>query len=191
MTTNYLQFYDIEKYLFEDVNKRFHREHFIGAFDFFCIVIWKANRAKSKVAHRLLVKNENGSTNLDEIVRSLTSSLYNAGNSEQRMKILIEKWGFRLPMTTAILTVLWPEDFTIYDIRVCEQIKDTKELSFQNLGDKSKFVDIWNGYIEFKKNVEELGPVDFSLRDKDRFLFGKSFSKQLSTDIENLFLKKE
>jgi hypothetical protein len=70
------------------------------------------------VAHRLLEKNEAGNRSLDEIVSSLTTSLYDAGNSEQRMKILVEKWGFALPMATAILTVLWPEDFTIYDYRV-------------------------------------------------------------------------
>ena len=94
-------------------------------------------------------------------------------------------------MTTAILTVLWPEDFTIYDYRVCEQIQKDKKLPFQNLSNKSKFVDIWNGYTEFKKNVEELGPVDVSLRDKDRYLFGKSFSEQLSCDIKKSFLKDE
>jgi hypothetical protein len=51
---DYLRFQDFESYLFEDVHRRFQEDGSIGAFDFFAIVIWKANRAKSKVAQRLL-----------------------------------------------------------------------------------------------------------------------------------------
>jgi len=51
-----LRYYDLEAYLFEDVHKRFKTEGSIGAFDFFSIVIWKANRAKSRIAKRLLSK---------------------------------------------------------------------------------------------------------------------------------------
>ena len=53
---DYLRYYDLETYLFEDVRRRFHAERSLSAFDFFSIVIWKANRAKSKIAHRLLSK---------------------------------------------------------------------------------------------------------------------------------------
>ena len=45
MALDYLRYYDLERYLFEDVHRRFHEEGSIGAFDFFSIVIWKANRA--------------------------------------------------------------------------------------------------------------------------------------------------
>jgi len=45
---DYLEYYDLERYLFENVHQRFHLEHSLGAFDFFSIVIWKANRAKSQ-----------------------------------------------------------------------------------------------------------------------------------------------
>lgn len=189
MTTDYLRFYDMEKYLFEEVNKRFHEAHYIDAFDFFCIVIWKANRAKSKIARRLLARDEFGRHDLNEIVQSLTSSLYEAATPEQKMKILFEKWGFALPMATAILTVLWPEYFTIYDYRVCEQILEFKKIAFQNLGNKSNFVEIWKGYQEFKKAVDESVSANISLRDKDRFLFGRSFAEQLKMDIDGLFLK--
>ena len=46
----YLEYYNLNDYLFGTVNKRFHENGSIGSFDFFCIVIWKANRAKSKIA---------------------------------------------------------------------------------------------------------------------------------------------
>lgn len=50
----YLKLYNLEKYLFEDVRHKFLADRKLSAFDFFCIVICKANRAKSKVALRLL-----------------------------------------------------------------------------------------------------------------------------------------
>lgn len=52
-TMNYCRYYDLETFLFEDVTKRFDDDGSIGAFDLFSIVIWKANRAKSKTAKRL------------------------------------------------------------------------------------------------------------------------------------------
>jgi hypothetical protein len=56
MTNDYLKYYDLEKYLFEDVRQRFHKEGKLDAFDLFSIVIWKANRSKSRLAHRLAKK---------------------------------------------------------------------------------------------------------------------------------------
>ena len=50
----FVEHYHQERYLFDVVSPRFQREHELSAFDFFCIVIWKANRAKSKIAKRLL-----------------------------------------------------------------------------------------------------------------------------------------
>lgn len=44
--SDYLKYYNLERYLFEEVTKKFKEEGQLGAFDFFCIVMWKANRAK-------------------------------------------------------------------------------------------------------------------------------------------------
>ncbi len=51
---DYLKYYDLERYLFEDVSKRFRKQGSMSAFDFFSIVVWKANRAKSQIARKLL-----------------------------------------------------------------------------------------------------------------------------------------
>ncbi len=62
---DYLKYFDRAHYLFEDVHQRFHTEHSLGAFDFFTIIIWKANRAKSKIALKLLAKDPEGRRDLD------------------------------------------------------------------------------------------------------------------------------
>ena len=98
---DYVKLYDLEKYLFEVVHPRFVRERQLSAFDFFCIVIWKANRAKSKVAKLLLAKDKQGRKDLDVIVSDLTASLAAAESDQERTRILIEDWRFRLPIASA------------------------------------------------------------------------------------------
>jgi hypothetical protein len=182
MEIDYRKFYDLENYLFEEVSKHFSELGCLKAFDFFCIVIWKANRSKSKIAKRLLSK---GHPDLNTAVIALTKSLANAEGNKARMKILIEDWGFLLPMASAILTVLYPTSFTIYDFRVCEVLG-----GFHNLVNKTNFDSLWNGYESFIAAVNKVGPSEYSLRDKDRWSWGKSFSQQLEKDIAEEFQKK-
>ena len=87
-------------------------------------------------------------------------------------------------MASAILTVLYPEEFTVYDVRVCDSLGDCHKLS--NVTDFEK---LWHGYVEFKSKVSQAVPDELSLRDKDRYLWGKSFHEQLSIDIEKAFAK--
>lgn len=180
---DYLKLYDLETYLFEKVSRRFSDLGYLTAFDFFCIVIWKANRSKSIIAKRLLAQEY---PNLDDAVVALTKSLANAVDDKARMKALIEDWGFRLPMASAILTVLYPDSFTVYDWRVCEAIG-----GFFNLHNKTNFDSLWNDYEAFVAAVNKAEPSEYSLRDKDRWLWGKSFCQQLKQDIAEKFQKKK
>ncbi|CAN5483920.1 hypothetical protein BH20ACI3_BH20ACI3_39720 [soil metagenome] len=77
---DYLKYYDLERYLFEDVSKRFQKEHSLSAFDFFSIIIWKANRAKSQIARKLLSRQSPGKRDLESVCRELTAALYKAPN---------------------------------------------------------------------------------------------------------------
>lgn len=179
----YLDYYDLEQYLFSKVQPKFHRDGTIGASDFFCIIIWKANRAKSKIARKLLAIG-NGK-NLEDIVHKIASDIASAAGSKEKLRVLIEDWELRLAMATAILTVLYPRDFTVYDVRVCESLKNHKAL-----GNKTNFERLWDGYQSFLSDVKAAGPAELSLREKDRWLWGKSFITDLSRDIESGFAKR-
>jgi hypothetical protein len=168
---DFLGYYGREKFLFEIVRPRFQQQHYLDSFDFFTIVIWKANRAKTKIAQRLLKKGKN----LNHVVRKITAEIYKAPNSEKKLEILIDE-GFLLPMASAILTVLYPDDFTIYDWRVCESLNDFSSLS---AGKKN----IWRDYSRFVEAVKKNTPKQLSLREKDRYLWAKSAMKQLQNDI--------
>ena len=177
--SEFVDYYHLERYLFETVSPRYHKAKSLNAFDFFCIVVWKANRAKSKIAARLL---SYGHATLDLAVKALTSQLIAAKTPEAKLHVLFESWGFRLPMATAVLTVLYPEDFTVYDVRVCDSLS-----AFHSLNNCTNSERRWNGYQSYKLAVEAAAPAGLSLRDKDRWLWGKSFATQLQLNVTDAF----
>jgi len=178
------RYYDLEGYLLGEVRARFHAQGFLSAFDFFSIVIWKANRAKSHIARRLRKVDQLGRVDLEAIVRDLTSSLASATDERSRMRLLMAEWGFGLPMATAILAMLWPDDFTVYDVRVCEQLN-----AFDELANRTRFDLVWDGYVKYREAVRLAAPNARSLRDKDRYLWARSAAAQLERDIADGFAK--
>ena len=81
-------------------------------------------------------------------------------------------------MATAILTVLYPADFTVYDTRVCEQLA-----AFENLAHRKFSDELWADYRRFLEAVSAAVPGRISLRDKDRYLWGRSFHEQVVNDL--------
>jgi hypothetical protein len=186
VTEDYLLYYDVEKYLFEVVHRRFHKNRKLDAFDLFSIIIWKANRAKSKLASRLVKK----SGTLEMAAEGLTHDLLNAETPEERLFLTLEEWGFELPMATSILSVLWPEVFTVYDYRVCEELRDAGKGEHFKLGNLVSRK-VWPRYCAYREAVESAVEGPMSLRDKDRLLWGRSTARQLREDIESAFAKAE
>lgn len=176
---DYGRLYDLESYLEGTVRPRFQEQGYLTAFDFLCIVIWKANRAKSRVARRLLARGHAG---LEAAVAALTRELAGQPTAKERLRCLFQEWGINLPMASAILAVLYPDEFTVYDIRVCNALG-----GFHYLAQISSFERLWPEYQAFVQAVREAAPAELSLRDKDRYLWGKSFHDQLRSDIERRF----
>ena len=176
---NFLELYDLEKYLFDTVSPAFHKQGKLKVFDFFCIIIWKANRAKSKIAERLK-KMANPEADLNVIVEEITAQVFWAQDNRDKMRVLIEGWRFRLPMASAILSVLYPDEFTVYDVRVCDVLRGFHDVQGW------KFDNLWPGYQDYLKAVQGQVP-GVCLRDKDRTLWGESFARSLETDIEKSF----
>lgn len=178
-TGDYLKFYDLERYLLTEVSPSFREAGHLSTFDFFCIIIWKSNRAKGYVAKRLLGR---GHQTLKRAVRELTERLHGASTDEARLRVLIEDWGFRLPMASAVLAMLYPEAFTVYDVRACDELG-----GFHDLANKTAFGSIWRGYTSFVEAVRAATPTGLGLRDKDRYLWAKNFVGQLEGELQRDF----
>jgi hypothetical protein len=186
MTEDYLRYCDLEKYLFEDVRLRFHAEGKLDAFDLLSIIIWKANRSKSRLAQRLMRLVSDGS--LETAASQFTTALFTAESPEKRLLLAMKDWGFRLPMASAILTVLWPEEFTVYDVRVCGELAGANLENFKRLVNLAPGR-VWTKYCEYREAVRRSVTEPLTLRDKDRFLWGRSAAKQLIEDISKGFAK--
>jgi hypothetical protein len=179
VTEAFEQQYDEEAYLFNVIGPQFRRTGELDACGFFFIVRWKSNRAISKVARRLI---QIGGPDLEKAAADLGRDVSRATDGCERFRILSAKWRLRLPMVSAILTVLYPDEFTVYDERVCKELGQ-----FHTLHLRQKVADRWAGYVQFKAAVEGSTPAGLSLRDKDRYLWARSRHKALKQGIATSF----
>lgn len=175
MTPDYLKIYDLECYLFSEVGPRFAEAGKIHPADFYMIIIWKSNRAKTKIRDRLNKKEGNFAA----AVKKIAGSLHASDGPKRQLEVLMKEWSFRLPMASAILTVLYPNEFSVYDIRVCEQLGEFKRLSDRQFSDR-----LWNDYQNFLKAVNDAVPGELNLRDKDRYLWARSFHEGVMKDLK-------
>ena len=67
------------------------------------------------------------------------------------------KWAFRLPTASAILTVLYPDVFTVYDRRVCKVLG-----AFDQLANMKWSVELWREYRRFVDAVRTAAPSEFT-----------------------------
>jgi len=172
---DYGKFYNLEQYLFNEVQPKFAVTGSICTLDFFLIVIWKSNRAKSKTKKRL-AGLAGGS--FASAVEQIAKSMVEADSPKRQLQVLMEEWGFLLPMATAILTVLYPDEFTVYDIRVCDVLGRFHELGTRKFSGK-----LWGEYLEFVHAVAKAAPAGLTLRNQDRYLWGRSFYEQAIKDV--------
>ena len=175
---NFRKYYLLEDYLFNEVRYNFNKRGYLTAEEFFCIIIWKSNRNKSKIKNKLTnIGKEKNLKTLDTIIKKVTSEIFIQKRKEDKLKILLDTWKFRLPIASAILTVLYPEEFTVYDDRVLNEIilKDF-------VGRKKQITKYFNDYIP-KVIIEGEGDT---LRDKDKYLWGRSFYRDLVKFIERV-----
>lgn len=176
---DYKKYYNLEAYLFEEVGPRFRATKQLELLDFYFILTWKANRAKGYALRRLAARAETVAAAVQEICAALSD----ASDSRARLQVLMQTWDFRLATATAVLAVLYPEEFTVYDVRVCEAL-DWETERWTDLADSTFSIALWNEYLAFKAAVESTAPAHLSLRDKDRYLWGKSFYRDASKALK-------
>jgi hypothetical protein len=175
-----IKYYHLENYLFDEVTVKFKNQGFLDAFDFFCIISWKSNRPKPEIVRSL---QEKFNADIKKAVEEFTTQLYKNKGSEL-LKLLQQVKGIGLAMASAILSVMDPYKYTIFDYRVCETLNN-----YKNIGSYSDIDQQWEKYLAYIEDVKKIECDECSLRDKDRMLWGKSFKKQLEKEIENNFNK--
>ncbi|MCA9380915.1 hypothetical protein KC678_01485 [Candidatus Dojkabacteria bacterium] len=178
---DYSKYYSLETYLFNEVAINFHNKGYLTGEEFFCIIIWKSNRAKSKIAKKF--ENE---TNLNLGIKKLTSTIYETVNNKDKLAVLMNDYGFYLPIASAILSVLYKDEFSVYDIRVCNMLEKKYKTKKYHRIKNWTFEKLWKGYEEYLQKTLELSGKS-SFREADKYLWSKSFYEQLIKDMENKF----
>ena len=135
------------------------------------MLIWKAERAKNY--HKKRLAKLAGS--FANAVNQLASGIHQSADHKGRLKYLMDKWWFQLPTATAILSLLYPDDFTVFDWRVCDELG----IDYEPWHSRGFSDGLWEYYLLFKKSLERETPANLSLRDKDRFLIGRSNRKSI------------
>ena len=165
--TRLVNLYDLEGYLFNRVSKRFAQQGTLSDYDFYAIVIWKSNRAKTKIKRGL---SEAGAT-----VSSLMRELYAAEKPQDKVENLLALWGIGLAMASAILAVCYPEKFTVLDYRAWETLRDNSVVDLPERYPQSSA-----GYLEYCSACRQLAErVGLSLRNLDRALWAKNWEDDL------------
>lgn len=173
---DYLRFYSLEAYLFEDISPRFAETGRLEPMDLLAIGEWKAARARSYLVDRLVSVGEGS---IDRGVQAVAAAASLENQPENRFKMFFGEFGFRLPMASAILTVLDPANFTVYDQRVCNQLG-----RFHELANWVNVENTWAGYQEYRTAVREAAPSGLALRDCDRWLWAKDLAEGLDDVIQ-------
>ena len=188
---DYLNYYWLEKYLDEGCSN-FQNNECLSAEEFFLIVEWK----NPKHGRRYL------SYLTDKDIGTLTGNIYLAGkisdnaSRKNRLEILLNdgkknRRGIRLATASAILTILYPTEFTVYDVRVRKQLR--KHGLWQEepdekppFGDITYDKDVVNKYLEkYLPAVNSLREEGMSLRDCDRALWANDWLEDLREWMKN------
>lgn len=158
-------FYDPEGYLLDVVGRTFRSTGKIEAADFYTILIWKAERAKNRHKSRLKMIT---CGSFKDAVNTLAAELYACTDRKARLMVLMDHWEFRLPTATANLTILYPEEFTVFDWRVCDELllKDGLKFPYEPWSWRDFSEVLWDQYGRFKEDVIEQTPLSFRCEAK-------------------------
>ena len=174
----YQKFTRLGEYLINEVGPLYRRTGKIDPVDLFLIFIWKANRAKTKMRDKLK-RNPQAKGSFRKATDQIAVALQNTNDKQEKLAILMRDWKFQLPMASAVLTILYPNDFTIYDTLVCKEVG----LAYQP---NQRFSErCWNNYQHYKELVCKHAPPKLSLREKDRYLRGRSIREKAERDARS------
>ena len=166
---SYLKYYNLEDYLFDDIHNNFIKNKCLDDYEFFAIVCWKRKATAIKVAKRW-----NGEWNKDRLsIQDITSKVYLEPDDMKKMEILKNINQVGVAIASAILTVCYPEKFTIIDYRALNSLrkKEKKKCENEKLPQKAENFKI-EDYINYNNICKEVwNKYCPSLRDFDRCLW--------------------
>ncbi len=164
----YLEFYDLEYFLFNNIGKQVKRKGYLDFDDFFAIAMWKSNRQKPNY-----LKNKDS-------IKSISKLAFRENDESKKIELLCSLSGVGIPTASAILTVVFPERYAIIDIRCVEMLK---KLGFKLSNNMSV-----NNWIEYLKTMRGLAKkYNITPREMDKVFFAMHREMLNKDNFKNLY----
>lgn len=176
----YKQYYSLEEYLFSEVSANFVNNKCLNEAEFFSIIIWKSNRSKTKVLKGVLESKKS--------IKEITSELFKTKDDKERLGLLTGKngiGGIGIPIASAILTVCFPNNFTVADYRAVHAIKEILKDRDIKINPEYWTPERYFEYRDLCFEIKEKYNIR-TLRETDKILWGYSFYRDLQSLIMGL-----
>jgi hypothetical protein len=166
--------YSLERYLFQRVSQRYAQEQTLTPYDFFAIIVWKSNRAKTKVRRGLSTAHKS--------VQTLMRQVAETRRPVDKVTLLTEIDGIGIRMASAILAVCYPSEFTVLDYRAWGTLCDCEPEGLPRTIPTTPA-----SYVQYCEACARFAAArGISLRDLDRALWARSWENDLNHLIEGM-----
>ena len=165
---DYLKFYEFssEEHLFQNVSGSFRRNGCLSAEEFFAVIIWKSNRSKTRIRDGILRTGKS--------VEETTRGMHQHAAAGEKVKKLLDIDGIGIPVASAILTVCYPDQFTVVDYRARAAIEKLWPAKSKTVAPvPTQYI---KGYLRYVAVCQQIANEQgMCLRDVDRALWGCDF----------------
>jgi hypothetical protein len=163
----YIENYDIEVQLFKK-GEQIRKRGYLDKKEFLSICLWKSRRPK-----RLYIEND------ENFIIEQTKKAFSEKDELVKIEFLTALKGVEIPTASAILTIVFPNDYGIIDIRCIEALKDLKQIDYSNINGKN-----WLKYLGILRDLRN--ELNLPCREIEKALFAYN-RIQLDDQYKNLY----
>ncbi len=163
----YIDNYDIEVQLFK-TGELIRKKGFLDKKQFLSICLWKSRRPK-----RLYIQND------EKFIIEQSKKAFLETDELKKIELLRAFKGVEIPTASAILTIVYPHDYGIIDIRCIEALKDLQQINYSNINSKN-----WLKYLGMLRGLRN--ELNLPCREIEKALFAYN-RIQLDEQYKNLY----
>jgi thermostable 8-oxoguanine DNA glycosylase len=162
----YIELYGVN-YLFNVIGPEVRKRGHLSFDEFYEICMWKSARQKQRY-----LKNKG-------IVEEASKKAFAEKDERQQMEMLCKLDGVGIPTASALLTVVWPEEYAVIDIRCLEILE---ERFGQKLG-KSISINTWQNYLSLMRKWAEENKTTPRKLDMALFAMHREWLKETGRNL--------
>jgi thermostable 8-oxoguanine DNA glycosylase len=164
----YIELYDTEKYLFEVVGVLAKERGSLTFDEFYKICMWKSARQKQNY-----LKNK-------RTIEKITKNAFEENDESERIKILCKLDGVDIKTASALLTVVFPQEYAVIDER-CLDVLNTYGFKIS----KYSSINTWLSYLKIMRGLAKEN--NRTPRELDMALFAIHREQLEKQNFRNLY----